>query len=218
MAKAHSSSDKSSNMPSTWPGAFNVYKYSKQAVMTNLQTLLLLAILDITVGGGFGLIFKGTGSLFNFILGGLFASASILAYLASIKGETISIKEALSKALDFWLRMLGLYVVIALSLVGSLLLFIVPFFFVLPRLILANYFLIDRDMGVMEAYKASWHAAKGHSSKVWGVIGANIAMALLMITIIGIPFAVYFLFMYSAALALLYKHIAGQHRAAAKAN
>ena len=46
---------------------------------------------------------------------------------------------------------------------------------------------------------------------------AKKAMALLMITVIGIPFALYFLFMYSAANALLYGFIARAHPANADA-
>jgi uncharacterized membrane protein len=103
--------------------------------------------------------------------------------------------------------MIGLFILIALSIVASAVLFIIPVFFVLPRLALAYYFLIDKHMGVIEAYKASWHATKGNAGKVWGIIGATILMALLMITIIGIPFSIYFLIMYSAVFAVLYEFL-----------
>ena len=77
----------------------------------------------------------------------------------------------------------------------------------LPRLTLVNYFLVDKGLEPMEAFKASWHATEGHAMQAWGIILANVAMALLMVTIVGIPFAFYFLFMYSAAFAVFYKYV-----------
>jgi hypothetical protein len=64
-------------------------------------------------------------------------------------------------------------------------------------------------MNILDAYKASWDQTKGHSGMIWNIYGAGFAMALLMITIIGIPFAIYFLIMYSAALAVAYNFING---------
>jgi hypothetical protein len=103
--------------------------------------------------------------------------------------------------------MIGLTILITLSLIVSFLLLVIPFFFVLPRLTLAEYFLVDKNMGVIEAYKASWNATKGHSLKVWGIYGAGILMALLCVTVIGIPVAFYLLIMYSAAFAVLYEFL-----------
>ncbi len=191
-----------------WPGAYGVYKTSKQAVKMNLETLVLIGLLNIIVGSSLGFVFRRGGNFLGLVLGSYTTAALVIVFLASVRGKKISIKEALSDALSFWLKMIGLELLIMFSLIGSFLLFIVPFFFVLPRLLMAEYFLIDKDMDVLEAYKASWHATKGHSGKVWGIIGASISMALLALTIIGIPFAVYFLIMYSAAFAVLYLFIA----------
>jgi membrane-anchored glycerophosphoryl diester phosphodiesterase (GDPDase) len=101
-------------------------------------------------------------------------------------------------------------VIITLLLAIAFVLLVVPFFFVLPRLVLAPYFLVDQKLGPIVATRRSWQATKGHAGKIWGIIGASLAMALLAVTIIGIPFAIYFLFMYGAASALAYDFVAKQ--------
>ncbi len=98
-------------------------------------------------------------------------------------------------------------IVSGLVLVASFIALIIPFFIVAPRIALSPYFLIDKNMGPIEALKASWAITQGHAGKVWGIIGANIAFALLILTLIGIPVAIYLLFMYSAALAVLYEFL-----------
>jgi hypothetical protein len=206
-----------SGAPSAWPGAFGAYKYSKAAVMTNIWTLVGLWLIAAIVQGGGEKALGQTGGLVGFLVAGLVTASYVLTYLAGVRGQKLSFGEAISKAVKYWLRMLGLLIVVSLSLVVSLLLFVIPFFFVLPRLSLAHYFLVDKDMGIMEAYKASWNATKGNAGKVWGIIAATIVMALLMITIIGIPFSIYFLIMYSGAYAVLYEHLGKAKPAAAPA-
>jgi hypothetical protein len=204
-------------VPTTWPGAFGIYKYSKQAVRLNLGTIVLLWLIDIAVNGGSEWILKSPGSLVGLIVGSLVTAALALTWLASIRGQRMEIGEALSKAMPFWLKMIGLTLLVVITVIASILLLVIPFFFVFPRLTLSYYYLVDKQMGVMDAYKASWDATKGNIGKVYGIVGATILMALLMITIIGIPFSIYFLLMYSASMAILYEFINKTKRAVAPA-
>jgi len=196
-----------SGAPSSWPGAFGAYKYSKAAVMTNIWTLVIIWIIVAVINGASGRLAGGTGGVIAFLLSGLVAATYVQVYLAGVRGQKLSLGDAISKALPYWLKMLGLLIVVTVSLFISILLLVIPFFFVLPRVSLAHYFLVDKNMGVMEAYKASWAATKGSSGKVWGIIGASFLMALLMLTIIGIPFSIYFLIMYSGVYAVLYESL-----------
>jgi hypothetical protein len=195
------------SVPDTWPGATGLYKYSKQVVKVNLRTVVTIWLLDLLISSIIGWKFSFIGHVIALIIGSLATAAYTFTYLASLRGEKMSIGQALSSALPVWLKMIGLTILIAVSIIVSVLLLIVPFFFVLPRLTLSPYFLIDKKMGVLEAYKASWHATKGNVGKVWGIILLTIAMALLFITIIGIPFSIYFLIMYNAAFVVLYKFL-----------
>jgi hypothetical protein len=209
----------------TWPGAFGVYKYSGAAVKVVLKTVVLLFILELvistlvnatlgaprvsgvtgrTVGvhHQFGTI--ALGELLDLIAASMIGIATVYTLLSGVKGKTVEIGEALTMALGLIVKYILLEFLVALSLVVSLILFVVPFFFVYPRLVLAPYFLIDQKLGVVEAYKASWHATKGHSSKVWGITGVGLLMILPSITIIGLLLTIYWLVLYSAAVALLY--------------
>ncbi len=191
--------------PKSWPGGFGLFKYSKQAILLNLWTLIIIGLLNGGASLLLQILFKQRfGNVASFVIGGLGSAATTIVFLASVKDKQITVEQSIKQAVPFWLRMLVLNILIAVALVGSLLLLVVPFFFVLPRVLLAPYFLIDKNMDPVDAFKASWHASKDHTTKVWGVIGANLAMALLIFTIIGIPIALYLLIMYSAAFALLY--------------
>jgi hypothetical protein len=199
-------------VPKEWPGAFGMYKHSKKAINTNLSSAVFLLLISFFFSGTISFIAKNAtvdlvGNIIDWFVQGFVLGASAFAFTAGVKGIRVEIADTLRAGGKYFFNMLGLYILVSLSLIGSFLLFVIPFFFVAPRLLLANYYLVNEGMGVMEAYKASWNQTKGHSDKVWGIIGVSLLMALLMITIIGIPFAVYFLLMYSAATAVLYSYI-----------
>jgi hypothetical protein len=195
------------HVPESWPASFGIYKFSKQAVKLNLVTLIVIWVLTLVVSLVLDALLKKVGQVISYGTGGLATAAYTLTYLAGVRGQSKSVGQALQEALPFWLKIIGLNILVFISIAISILLLIIPFFFVVPRLLLANYFLIDKNMGIIEAYKASWEATKGNVGKVWGILGATIAMAILMITIIGIPFSIYFLVMYSAAFAVLYEFL-----------
>jgi hypothetical protein len=197
------------SVPDSWPGAFGVYKYSKAAVKFNGNTYGLLILLYLVVGIVIDIIFRGSlGAVISNVVSAYITAGIYIALLLGVRRQKVSTKASLSRTWPLLgLKYLLLSLLVGLSLLVSFLLLIVPFFFVLPRLALANYYLIDKNMRIIEAYKTSWAATKGHAGKVWGVIGAVIVMALLMITIIGIPVAFYLLIMYSAAFAVLYEFI-----------
>jgi len=131
----------------------------------------------------------------------------VFIWLAGTQGKVKTVQDSLKDTYPVFIKYLVLQILVGLLIGASLLLLIIPFFFVYPRLALAQYYLIDKKMGIMDAINASWNNTKGYSVKVWTVTLAAISMALLALTIIGIPFAIYFLVMYSAAMAVLYKHI-----------
>ena len=205
------------NVPNPWPGAWGAYKYSKQAVQRNWGAILGLALISIFLSGVPAVFLGKAGRPIGELLSTISYIALITAYLASVRGQKISFGAALKTGLDpmTFLKCVGALLVIGLGLGFLFILLIVPGVIVLPRIILAPYFLIDRKLGPLEAINVSWEATKGHSGKVWGTIGATVAIALLALTIIGIPFAFYFLFMYGAVQALLYEFISRTQPAAA---
>lgn len=196
-----------SKPPTTWPGAFGVYKYSKEIVKLNLWTLIIIAIIAYAVNFVLQFLLAPFGGLLSIIPGAFFSVCFTLIYLAGSRQEKPTISKTFNEAVPFWLRMIGLELLVGVTIFISVLLFIIPVFFVAPRLSLATYFLVDKNLGVVDAYKASWEATKGNVGKIYGIFGAGFLMALLFVTIIGIPFSIYFLVMYSAATVFVYRFI-----------
>lgn len=198
-------------VPATWPGAWGLYKYSKNVIVKNWALLLGLYIVEFALAIILMKLIGSVGRIIADVINVVLSVVMLQLYLAGIAGQKLSFDEAFSKLTP---ALVGKYfvnsVLYGLALAVSFVLLIVPFFFVLPRLVLSQYFVIE-GAGPIEGLKKSWEATKGHVGKVWGIIGATIAMGILFVTIIGIPFALYFLFMYSAAFALLYKYILAQN-------
>lgn len=192
-----------------WNGAFGAFKPSKEAVMVNIGVLVLLfliglgalIVLDIFINNE--MVLQILSNIVTFVLG----PAYYIVILRGIAKHKVELQATLKEGLGFVLQYFILNLLIGFALFLSILALLVPFFFVLPRLLLAPYFLIDQKLDALDAFKASWQQTKGHSAKVWGIIGATYVMILPVFTIIGIPIAIYLVVMYSAASGLLYKHI-----------
>lgn len=207
------------SVPSSWPGGFGVYKHSKKAVLLNLETLLVLWVAIVVLDVLANLILKQNpvGEAILFILLAPITAANTLTVIAGVRGQKLAVGDAVNKAVSLWLKMIVMFVIMGLIMVVSILLLVIPFFFVMPRVLLSYYFLVDKDMGITDSVKASWEITKGNVGKIYGIIGVNIAMVLLMVTIIGIPFSLYFLLMYAAAYAVLYEFLGKTRPATATA-
>lgn len=193
-----------------WPGAFGVYGASRDAVRRNLSTIILLIVISIGAGIVIGIIFGRVGwlnEIVSYLIGAVIGAAQLFALIGSVRGRTVELPDAISEGLPLFFKFFLLQLLVAMSVLGGLILLIVPGLVILPRLVLAPYFLVDKNMGILEAYQASWDATKGHSGKVWGIIGVLFLMALPSITIIGIVLTAYWVVLYSAAPALLYQYL-----------
>lgn len=201
--------------PAQWPGAFGLYKIARQATLVNWQTSLLLVFVSIATSIVLGILGGNNETSLTYNLAQLvsvlasvfFTVTTAIIELRDVANQKIGIGEALSQSTSRFLSMLGNVILTCIVLSGSLIAFIIPFFFVLPRIVLSPYYVVAQNMGPLTALKASWQKTAGHAGKAWGIIGVAILFSLLMITIIGIPIAIYLLFMYSPALALLYNWV-----------
>lgn len=200
-------------IPETWPGALGAYAFSRDSVKYNLWVylLLLLAPYAITAIAAIMGAEETARDIISTIAHTIFGATTIIVILAAFRGVKISATDAFKQTnLMLFIKYFILGILIGIIYVVSLLLLIVPFFFVAPRLVLAPYFLVDKNLGILESLQTSWDATKGNVSKVYGIVGIFIVMTLLMITIIGIPFSIYFLIMYSAVFPLLYLYLQKQ--------
>jgi hypothetical protein len=203
----------SQSTSATWPGAFGIFKRAKEAAMVNLGTLLALDFATLILGYLQGtdqhqhLRFPWPIVMAAILLNILVTISLTIVYLASVRGKKIELSESLRQGTRLYVNGFIATVLVVVLLSFSLLLFIVPFFFVLPRLVQTLYYLVDRDLEPMEAIKASWNGTKGHSLKVWGLIGAFVLFSLLMLVLVGF----YLLFVFQTAFALLYLYVNGEH-------
>lgn len=201
-------------IPESWPGAWGLYKYSKQIVLRNWGVLLTLFVFNILLGS-IGRSFNTDVTLLLDIVSVGISVATFKVYISNIQGRTLTLGNALASIKPMLVvKLIVNYIFLAISLAVAFILLIVPGVLLLPRIILAPYLVVTRELGPLKAIQASWDITKDNTGKVWGVIGATIAMALLMITIIGIPFALYFLFMYGAAFIILSEFLFKQQPAA----
>jgi hypothetical protein len=207
------------------PSAFDLFSPSVKIIKNNLVAFLILLgvpALFLLVSDGSNIFKSGANSSDLFgnqngalamvgLIGGimtlLFAPGAIVLQLAAVRNQAITWSEAFNKGLQQIWRMLGLIFLTLLILAVSLLLFIVPFFIVLPRVFLASYFLIDQKLGIVESIKASNQAYKEHKG-TWGVIGVFVLLSLISIVpILGTIAANILSFLYSPAPALRYEQI-----------
>jgi len=198
-APAQTPAPAQSLVPDSWPGAFGIFKTAKQATMINVWAIIGIGLISLVLSAVFSrtpLVVRLVGEVISIFL----AIGTTLLYLASAKGEKLSVGDALSQSGSFFFNYLLLSILSGFIIGLSFLLFIIPFFFVFPRLTLATYYLIDKKLGPVDALKASWNGTKGHVGKVWGIIAVTFLFAILCIVLVGI----YFIIMYSSVTALLY--------------
>lgn len=206
-------------IPSEWPGGlYGPYKYSKNIVKRNWVLILVLILLSGVISSILSTISDSVPSsskmgvglvtnLLNYVASSIFQFAIVFAFIAGAKNSTISIGESLNKSISKIVNILIYVSVSSAIMIASFLLFIIPFFFIAPRLAFGYFLIVDKDMGPIEAIQASWAMTKGSVGNIYKICIGMILICLLMFTIIGIPFAIYLLFMYQAGLFVLYKFI-----------
>lgn len=176
------------------PSAFTLFKPSMKALVLNVEAfvfqlgtvigLALLATLLLAIAAGSDSSVMLVVSILFILLtiaAGIVLNATLaLTILRSAQGKKISFDEAIRQGLPFVWRMLGLTLLTGLIIVAGLILLIVPGVFAFQRLLLAPYFLIDKNIGVIESIKRSARAANRQptAGAVWGLVGVIILIGL----------------------------------------
>jgi len=204
----------------TLPGAFDLFNPSVNIIRNNLTGFLLLVGIPLLLLsfnqsfewhiGAHGYGHKGATSIvgiIGFVLTVLAAPGAIMLQLAGARNETLDYKEAFRDGLDYIWRFIGLALLSGLMLIVAFVLLVVPFFILLPRLVLATYYLIDRDLGPVEAIKASMADYKKYKG-TWGILGVNVLLALTgAVPIVGWILSTALGFLYRPAGAIRYEQI-----------
>lgn len=107
----------------------------------------------------------------------LFAMTTILE-VESSAGKQPSVGHLFEKAKQYWLRLLGVMLLTGLVIVAGFILLIIPGIIALGRLAMAPYLMVDKDLGVIEAIKASNEMGKKYFWQVLGAIGVTLLVAI----------------------------------------
>jgi uncharacterized membrane protein len=156
----------------------------------------------------------------------LFAPALIYAQLRILKGEPVTFSEAARQGFSFFWRLVGLYILTGLIVLGGLLLLIVPGLIFIRRYCLAPYYLIDQNLSIREALRRSAASTKPVSGFIWGVLLVDLLIGLAggivsSMTFVGVILGTILTFFYSFALPLRYlelEHATSAKRAIKSAN
>lgn len=178
-----------------FPGAFELFSPSVSAIGKNVGTFIGL------LGASIGIIFlsavlAGLIIVVTMAAGGterplfvvslvtamvLFvstASVAILPFftylqLRSSLGHFVGFGAMLRETMPYFWRLLGLRMLLGLIYFVGILLFVVPFFFLWKRYMLSRYYVVDQNMGVFDAMKASADDSQTYADAVWGVAGVR---------------------------------------------
>jgi len=215
-------------IPKEWPGAFGAFKYSKDIILFNIGNIFILSLISGAFANfgnnikniGLALIVLFVAYIFIFFI----QIALIINYFAGADNKKINLSDSIKKAQHYLVNFIIMNILKVIIIILSIMAFIIPFFFILPRLLLSDYYLVDKDLGPVESLKASWTGTKGHALQVYSVIGAYIAMLLpvgllILLILASKSFAFVFLllpailatavaiFLYGAAYTVLYRNI-----------
>lgn len=205
-------------------GAFDLLSPSAEAFKRNWKAFLLLSLPGILLGvpstlngssqtsytstdqlpinvnlalGIAGLVF--VGAIIAIIVGSLIMAALTGLEVEAAKGKQPSGSELWEYAKKYWLRLLGLQILVGLTIFVGFLLLIVPGLIFLRRYYLSSYYLIDQDLSISEAMKRSADQSKPFSGYVWSIIGVAFLFSLTAIvpiagwitsTILGLLYSV----------------------------
>lgn len=204
----------------TLPSAFSLFRPSFEALMVNVWTflcLLLVPIALLTIMNVFGEDLKAgasTGSQLVpvvLLLGGivslLLAPAIPYVQIQSVRGNEVTVGEAVQAGLAKFWRFYGLSLLVALYIIGGFLLLIVPGFFMIKRYLLAAFYLYDQDLKIMEAMNKSAEDSRKVPGAIWGVIGVHVLLSMLSALPVLMLVSAFFSVMYYCAPAVRYTQI-----------
>jgi magnesium-transporting ATPase (P-type) len=137
----------------------------------------------------------------------LFAVMAVGLTLHVAKKQTPTFSDLWEFSRIYFLRMLGLWLLMFVIIGVGLIAFIVPGLIFLRRYFLAPYVLVDKGLSIVDSLKESARISKPFSKSVWTLIGLSIAISLIanpVFNIVGIVLSSILSLLFSVAPALRY--------------
>lgn len=177
------------------------FKESWEAVKLNIVTFLVLvllpmilsfllflfAILPAITNTNAGTAISGV-LFFVAMLAVLFIDlvtypAFLVTALKSVQNEKVNVEQAFKQGIKYLIPLIGLAILSLLVIVIGLILFIIPGLIATFFLMLAPYFLVDKNLGVVDSMKASYNTTK----KYWKPVLSIEILYWLMGLLVNIP-------------------------------
>lgn len=135
----------------------------------------------------------------------------------AIQGNTVGAAEAFKKGLRRFFPFLGMAIMAGVAISIGFLVFIIPGLILFRAFYLAPYYLVDQNMGPIQALNQSARDSKPVSAWVWGVIGVTAAFSLVgsffeYIPLVGAILSTAISYLYLFGPALRYGEITGRKR------
>lgn len=128
--------------------------------------------LAAVIGAGFLLV------LIFAVIGIFLYAMSVSLQVKSTAGKKPELSELFEDGKKYFFRIIGVSLLSGLIILVGLILLIVPGIIALGRLIMAPYYMVDKDLGVMDAIKRSNDNAIGKMGLIYGAIGVTILVAI----------------------------------------
>jgi uncharacterized membrane protein len=145
-------------------------------------------------------------SLLSQVIYSLVNGARIKYVLDKVDNQQTSAGKAFGTAFKRYFKLLVANIIVTIVTDIGFLFIILPGIYLYCRLYLTDYYIIDKNMGPLEAMKTSFNRT---ANKEWHkpsqLLVFYVLRVLLCITIIGIPFAIYQLIMFGSAGAMTYR-------------
>lgn len=186
---------KNTNVKSELPSAFSLFGPSWEKVQFNLEAFVKLGIIPLALSVILSIqrLSHHTDTL-NYSTTSMSAGYSIITFLAAVvtlivapallytqlksaQSVKVTAGEALHDSRRFFWRFYGLVILVGLIVLVGLILLIVPGIFMIKRYLLSPFFLVDKDLGVLDAMKQSAETSKQYSDAVWGLFGVEVLIA-----------------------------------------
>jgi hypothetical protein len=171
-----------------WPGAFialgqifGQLKKNPEPAYVFVGTYTVLAFISQAANGfATPMEMKGGGVASLESLTSLIFLLALPVYtLALADRKTITVNQFIAFDLTKYLTIIGATLLTVLIVFISAIPLLIPLIWVVPWLSLSSYVIVDKNVGVIDSLKESKRLAQDHKSKVWGIIGMTIGLAII---------------------------------------
>ena len=202
-----------------WPGANGVIMESFRSIKPNFWNMLFVFLIFNIFDYALSSLFMKNQYYQYAVLIVMWVAFNVLIYyyaLANLNKRRVLLINAFKDGAKFYLKALGLFIILLILSFISFVAFIVPFFVIMPRLFLSTYLILDKNLSIVDALSTSWKLTEGKYSKIYAYYGLYalyiIAAFLCLATVVLLPVFIYLILVLMNSTALAYSLLYVTHK------